>query len=132
MPRKTRRGVAALRHILGFREFIERVERERVAKMAREDPTIFGRLLPFAMVLGVADEWAEAFEGLLAEPPQWYEGYDGRPFVMGTFIDDLGRTMHKISGTLRSSPGSSAGGGGSGFSGGFSGGGFGGGGGGSW
>ena len=37
--------------------------------MAKDDPTLFQRLLPYAVVLGVADEWAERFEGLLTEPP---------------------------------------------------------------
>ena len=115
------------------------VEKERIARMAQEDPTIFGRLLPYAMVLGVADQWAHAFEGLMTQPPDWYTSSDGVNFSTIWFVHDLGSGMHSMGQTFvsrpesQSSSWSSGGGGGfSGFSGGFSGGGFGGGGTGSW
>jgi uncharacterized membrane protein len=101
--------------------------------LAKDDPTIFGRLLPYAMVLGVADQWATAFRDLMTEPPDWFigpYGY-GHPFSPNVFINDLGSGMQTMGSTFQSAP-SSAGSGGSGFSGGGVGGGFGGGGGGSW
>ena len=91
------------------------------------------------MVLGAADQWAEAFHSLLTEPPSWYIPYgygsSGYTFSSRNFVHDLGNGMNTMSQTFASTPApppSSAGSGGSGFSGGFSGGGFGGGGGGSW
>jgi hypothetical protein len=86
------------------------------------------------MVLGVADQWAEAFKDLLTEPPSWYIGPGYGVFSPNVFVNDLGQGMNTMGSTFASQPRSQAGGGGSGFSsgGGFSGGGFGGGGGGSW
>jgi uncharacterized membrane protein YgcG len=134
MPARTAAGVAALRQALGFQRFVRMAEKPRIEAMLKDDPTLFGRLLPFAMVLGVGDEWAEKFRDLLTEPPNWYHdpsyGY-GVPFSPHSFVSDLGRGMSTMSSTFASQP-SSAGSGGSGFSGGGSGGGFGGGGGGSW
>ena len=92
-------------------------------------------MLPYAMVLGAADEWAHAFEGLLTEPPDWYTPYgygSNYNFSSRVFVNDLGNGMHTMQSTFASTPSSSAGSGGSGFDGGSSGGGFGGGGGGSW
>jgi uncharacterized membrane protein YgcG len=138
MPAKTLLGTQTLRECEGFRRFLSLVEKDRIARMAKEDPTIFGRLLPYAMVLGVADQWAHAFEGLMQQPPDWYSGPGYGPTVFNTiwFVQDLGMGMHSMGQTFSSRPpsSSSSGGGGgfSGFSGGFSGGGFGGGGGGSW
>jgi uncharacterized membrane protein len=139
MPAKTMSGTKAARECQGFRRFLAMVEKERIARMAQEDPTIFGRLLPYAMVLGVADQWAHAFEGLMTQPPNWYTSSDGATFNTIWFVHDLGSGMHSMGQTFVSRPqnqssGWSGGGGGgfSGFSGGFSGGGFGGGGGGSW
>ncbi|HID07354.1 MAG TPA: DUF2207 domain-containing protein, partial [Armatimonadetes bacterium] len=138
MPRKTRRGAQVARHILGFKEFIERVEKDRIERMAKEDPTLFDRVLPYAIVLGVADEWAEKFRDLLREPPSWYESTDWAvaPFYAPRFIHEFGRGLHTMGSTFTSAPsGKGAGGGFSGFGGGgggFSGGGFGGGGGGAW
>jgi hypothetical protein len=104
---------------------------------------LFERVLPYAVVLGCADEWAERFQGLLTEPPSWYLSPSFAPgrFDSRALVSGLGRSMHSMGSTLTSQPrptGSfggilfGAGRGSSGFSGGGSGGGFGGGGGGSW
>ncbi len=137
MPRKTNKGARALWHILGFREFIRRVEKDRLERMLREDPNLFDKVLPYALVFGVADEWAEKFDGLLQRPPDWYESDRWTPttFNARTFVYSLGDSVSSMRSVFPSSPSrsSGAGGGSSGFGGGgFSGGGFGGGGGGGW
>jgi len=137
MPRRTARGVQALWAILGFREFIRRVERDRLERLLREDPNLFDRVLPYALVFGVADEWAEKFQGLLQKPPDWYES---PAWMSGTFrpqalMDSLSHSVTSMNSVLPSAPSRSSGfgSGGSGFGGGgFSGGGGGGGGGGGW
>jgi uncharacterized membrane protein len=145
MPAKTPKGARLARHCLGFQEFVTRVEKDRLERMLKDDPTLFERVLPYAMVLGCADEWAERFEGLLSEPPSWYVSPSFAPgrFDSRALVSGLGRSMHSMGSTLTSQPRPSGGGfggisfgagrGSSGFgSGGGSGGGFGGGGGGSW
>ncbi len=134
MPAKTALGTHTLRECQGFQRFLALVEKDRIAMMAKEDPTIFGRLLPYAMVLGVADRWAATFKDLLTQPPDWYVPLNNTGFNSYFFVNDLGRGMHQMGQTFSSRPSSSGSGGGgsSGFSGGSSGGGFGGGGGGSW
>ena len=74
MPAKTATGSRKLRECVGFQRFVKLAERGRIEKMITDDPTIFGRLLPYAMVLGVGDEWASKFAGLMTEPPDWYSG----------------------------------------------------------
>jgi uncharacterized membrane protein len=134
MPSKTATGSKMLRQCLGFQRYVEMAEKDRIRVLAEQDPTIFGRLLPYAMVLGVADQWADAFRDLLTEPPNWYVGSNYNTFSPRIFVNDLGNGMNTMGNTFSSQPKSQAGSGGSGFSsgGGFSGGGFGGGGGGSW
>jgi uncharacterized membrane protein YgcG len=133
MPRRTRRGRKVYEEILGFKEFVERVDADRLERMGARSVGQFEKLLPFAIVLGVADQWAEAFAGIYTEPPGWYHSRryaDG--FAPRLFVGDLGRSLTTMGQTMSSAP-KSSGSGGSGFSGGgFSGGGFGGGGGGSW
>jgi len=134
MPRKTRKGVTVNHHLLGFREFIERAEKDRIKTLAEEDPAIFDRVLPYALVFGLEEKWAEAFSGMFTDPPNWYSSnsYTGG-FSPHIFVNDLGRSISIMNKSFNSSPRNSSGGrsismGG----GGFSGGGFGGGGGGSW
>ena len=130
--RRTRRGRRAYEEILGFKEFVERVDADRLQRMGGRSVGQFEKVLPYAIVLGVADRWADAFADLYTEPPSWYRSsryHDG--FAPRLFVSDLGRSLQTMGQTMRSAPRSS-GSGSSGFSGGFSGGGFGGGGGGSW
>src|SRR4029453_8859804 len=97
MPARTAKGSQALRESLGFRRFVDLAEKDRIAVLAKDDPTIFGRLLPYAVVLGVADQWAEKFKDLLAAPPTWYEPYGyGTPdytFYPRGFVHELGGAM---------------------------------------
>lgn len=135
MPRKTKQGAKALRDILGLKEFIERVESDRLRRMYDEDHTLFDRILPFAIVLGCADEWADKFASMTIEPPTWYRSSSrSGVFSTSTLVSSMGKSMNSMTKTFVSQPKSSGSGGGSGFSsgGGISGGGFGGGGGGSW
>ncbi|MCD6400279.1 DUF2207 domain-containing protein, partial [candidate division WOR-3 bacterium] len=64
MPKRTPKGIRALRKILGFREFLMRVEQPKLKLMLEENPTLFFDFLPYALALGVVDKWAERFEGL--------------------------------------------------------------------
>jgi hypothetical protein len=127
MPARTIRGTRELEHVLGFQEFLAQVEGDRLNRMVKT-PQMFETFLPYAMALGVEDNWAKAFDAIYTQPPQWYSGRAGvHTFRPSVFTNDLGRMSTQAAAAMSSSPRSS---GGSGFSGGSSGGGFGGGGGG--
>jgi uncharacterized membrane protein YgcG len=129
MPRRTAKGTAMTRRVAGFRRVIETAE-EHTARWAEQEH-VFTRYLPYAVVFGVTEKWAKAFEALGELPSDdmsWY--VSARPFVYAHFADSLDGFAVTTSGVISSTP---AGSGGSGFGGGgFSGGGGGGGGGGSW
>ncbi|MFZ8833241.1 MAG: DUF2207 domain-containing protein, partial [Candidatus Caldipriscus sp.] len=59
MPRKTERGVEMYKRVLGFKEFIKRVEKDRLKRMMEEDPTKLERIIPYAIVLGIENIWIE-------------------------------------------------------------------------
>ena len=127
MPARTISGARAMEGVLGFQEFLERVESDRLERMV-ETPEMSEKYLPFAMTLGVENKWAETFKDIYKEPPDWYRGGDFATFHTRSFASNLGRMSTQASTVMASSPRSS---GGSGFGGGgVSGGGFGGGGGG--
>ncbi|HUF25145.1 MAG TPA: DUF2207 domain-containing protein [Vicinamibacterales bacterium] len=127
MPSRTIRGTREVEHVLGFQEFLSRVEADRMERTIRT-PEMFERYLPYAMALNVADTWAKAFEGIYHQSPSWYTGSEGAPAFRPTvFAGSLGRMSTQAASAMASATRSS---GGSGFSGGSSGGGSGGGGGG--
>ncbi|HSG48403.1 MAG TPA: DUF2207 domain-containing protein [Longimicrobiales bacterium] len=127
MGSRTRKGVEKLREILGFQEFLGRVESDRFRRMI-QGPEQFEAFLPHAMALGVERQWAEAFDGIYTEPPDWYRGRYPGPFRPTYLAANMGELNRHAGAAMASAPRSSSGS--SGFSGGSSGGGFGGGGGG--
>ena len=135
MTAKTVAGARTRIAVLGFQEFMNRVDAERLKIMP---PTIFEKFLPYAMALGVEHHWAQAFAGIVKDPPQWYVGPGGsyaafNPIFFSSSMHSMAGDMHQVfvSAPRASSSGSGFGGGGGG-GGGFSGGGFGGGGGGAF
>lgn len=131
MRKKTPKGNSLFQKLLGFKEFIQLVEKDRLAMFLKEDEHYFDKVLPYAIVFGVADAWKDKLDGLDVPPPAWYVG-NYHTFNAATFMNTLDSSMNEISSTFYSSPSSSGSSGGSFSSGGFSGGGFGGGGGSSW
>ncbi|MGZ4898592.1 MAG: DUF2207 domain-containing protein [Candidatus Angelobacter sp.] len=125
------KGARTRVQIQGFQEFMNRVDADRLKRMP---PDTFEKFLPYAMALGVEHHWAKAFEGIIQNPPTWYQSSDGHMFSTFYFVNSLGSMASTASSTFVSAPraSSSGSGWGGGGGGGFSGGGFGGGGGGAF
>ena len=118
--------VDTLGQVLGFKDFIVVTEEEKIKFMLENDPELYYKVLPYAQVLGVTDEWIDKFRRLTMPPPTWYEGARLDVFdyllihhVMHTAISGAISSMSK-----KASGGGHIGRGGGGF-GGFGGGGFG-------
>ena len=128
--------------ILGLRKFILLTEKDRIKKLANENPSLFYDILPFAYVLGISGQWIDKFKDIELSTPSWYLSdqnivsiYIGMRLL--TSINTLNFVMVKLLGTTLGKiivAGKVIGsiGGGFGKGGGRSGGGLGGGGGGRW
>lgn len=123
---RTERGVRSLEQILGFQEFLKRVEAPQYRRMITS-PEMFERYLPYAMALKAETVWAKAFDDLYREPPDWYVGSGAAGFHASSFARSMSTLSTQASQTMSSSPGGSSGSGGGGSVGGGSGGGGGGG-----
>lgn len=127
MPARTESGTRALEQVLGFEEFLRRVEAEHLKRIIIGHPELFDKYLPFALAFGVARQFTRAFEGIYTEPPRWYVGANVGAFNVTHFSNSISHMSSVAGSTLASQPRSSSG---SGFGGGGSSGGGGGGGGG--
>ena len=127
MPARTEAGTRALEQVLGFEEFLRRVESEHLKRVIIGHPELFDKYLPYAMAFGVERQFARAFEGIYTQAPQWYVGPSVMNFNVGHFSSSMSHLSTVAASTMSSSPRSSSG---SGFGGGGSSGGGGGGGGG--
>ncbi len=133
-------GRALMDEIDGFRHYLSVAEKDRlnVLNPPEKTPELFERYLPYALALGVENEWSEQFADMLAAAtttpdgrgtsyqPHWYRGRAWHNGHMRDFSSALGSGLTKAVAASASPPGSHSGGGG------FSGGGGGGGGGGGW
>ncbi len=129
MTARTLTGARTLEKVLGFEDFLGRVESDRIERLEKT-PELFEKYLPYAMALHVEKKWVQAFSGIAMQPPQWYQGAYVGTFQPYLLVNDLNMMSTRAGSVMASSPRSS---GGSGFGGGgFSGGGFGGGGGGAF
>ncbi len=129
-PAKSAKGVATKEYLEGLKMYLQIAEKDRLEfhNAPEKRPEVFERLLPYAMVFGVADVWAKEFEGICTESPAWYSGGSSGSFSAVAFSQSLSAFSLEAASALSPAPSSSGGSGG----GGSSGGGGGGGGGGSW
>lgn len=81
-------GVRTVAKILGFRDFIGRVEKDRIQRLETE-PELFEEFLPYAMALSVESHWTQAFAEISVPPPQWYQRRHGGGFLPVHLLDDM-------------------------------------------
>jgi uncharacterized membrane protein YgcG len=136
----TLEGQRVMDQIEGFRMYLGTAEAESLQSMHPPGmtPELFEKYLPYALALGVENEWAEKFSTVLEQAataagkdtvyhPAWYRGAAWSAASMGSFASGLGSSLGSAVSSSSTAPGSSSGGGGGGSSGGGGGGGGGGG-----
>ena len=80
-----------------------RAEKDRLERM--NDKNLFEKYLPYAIALGVSDRWAESFEGIYQEPPEWYVSPGGiGSFRPASFNRSLGTALSSMSSAMYASP----------------------------
>ena len=123
--------------IEGFRMYLSVAEKDRLNLLNPPDrtPELFEQYLPYALALGVEQQWSELFTDTLAAQqaagasyaPAWYRGDSWNRLGGNGFATALGGSLGGAIASSSTAPGSSSGGGGGGSSGGGGGGGGGGG-----
>lgn len=88
-----------LSSLLGFKEFIQTAEKDKLEMMLQEDSEYYYHVLPYAQVLHVSDIWMDKFKDLTLEQPDWYVGKETYHYAMMAYITqsiqhDMKQTMH--------------------------------------
>ena len=126
---RTEDGYRIKGEIMGFKEFIETVDKPRLEALLAETPTLFYDIIPYAYVLDVHKKWVDKFEGIALQPADWYSSSEAFSYgIMASFVTEgLAGMSASFSGfssvTNLMTNSLSDGSGGGGFSGGGSGGG---------
>ena len=104
---RTIAGAHTLAKVMGFKDFLERVEKDHVERL-ETTPELFEKYLPYAMALRVEKRWTQAFGGVTVPAPQWYQRKYGGDFLPVHLVDDLAGMSNQARGVLTSKPNSSA------------------------
>ncbi len=132
----TRAGRAIMDEIEGFKLYLSVAEQNRLNALnpPNRTPELFEKYLPYALALGVENEWSEQFADVLeaaaaaqtqggAYRPSWYSGRNWDRFETRSFASSINSSLANTVASSSSAPGSSSGSGGGGSSGGGGGGG---------
>jgi hypothetical protein len=98
---KTVKGAQICAEIEGFREFLNRVDRDRLERVS---PQQFERFLPYAMALGVEHHWAQTFAGITTEVPDWFQSAAGAGFDAKLWASGIDAMAQQARSVLSSSP----------------------------
>jgi len=138
----TRNGQKLMDQIDGFKMYLKTAEKDRLNFLnpPERTPALFEKYLPYALALGVENEWAQQFSEVLAKAsqspsdssnshyhPMWYSGRSWSTLGAAGFSSALGSSLSGAIASASTAPGSSSGSSGGGSSGGGGGGGGGGG-----
>jgi uncharacterized membrane protein YgcG len=138
LKRPTRAGRHLMDEIEGFKLYLKTAEGDDIRQIEGPKPTpeLFEHYLPYALALGVENEWAARFADVLERAgqdspdgyaPHWYHGRSFSDVGAHAFAASLGSSLGGAVASNSRAPGSASGGGGGGSSGGGGGGGGGGG-----
>jgi len=125
-------GRKLMDEIEGLKMYMEIAEKDRLNLLNPPEytPRHFEALLPYALALGVDQQWSEQFSEHLARhgrdrsyQPSWYRGRRWSELDTAGFSSSLGASLSSAISSSSTAPGSSSGSGGGGFSGGGGGGG---------
>ncbi len=103
MPLRTSEGIIEWHRSYALRDGI-------LVLAASGDPSgapAFDHVFPYAMVLGVADEWALAHKGHAIRPPIWFDGLESDDAIV--VAHTLGEFARALGAALRSRPGGTRG-----------------------
>lgn len=70
--KRTTYGNELLGKIIGFKNFLEKAEKEQLEAMVEKNPSYFYDILPYTYVLDISKEWIKRFEELALKVPDWY------------------------------------------------------------
>ena len=64
MNKKTQYGEDIVAKVNGFKEFLEKVEKDKLEKLVEENPNYFYDILPYTYVFNISKKWIDKFKDI--------------------------------------------------------------------
>ena len=74
ISRRNEEGNILYQEILGFKKFLEKVDKNQLEEIVNKDTNYYNTILPFALVLGKSELLINKLKDLIPIIPDWYEG----------------------------------------------------------
>ena len=103
----TKKGKDLYFYLEGLREFIQRVEKNKIEALLQKDKYFLDRLLPYAILFGATEHWLELYKEI-PHSSQWLRG------DLHSMYENFERFSQESASSTRSSGGFAGGGGGGG------------------
>ena len=110
--RFTPKGAYVQKHLLGLKEFVQRVRQDEIKRRLAEDPLYLEKMLPYAMLFGQTKHWLDFFELFHLSTPTWYHGNLESMKSFDTAVQQAATPPTQNSGSSGFSGGGAGGGGG--------------------
>ena len=112
MGRKTEYGEAIHARVMGFRDFLDTAEKDKLESLVEQNPHYFYDILPYTYVLGISKKWVKKFENIKMPEVDMgsFNYYDGDSSI-SLLSHDVYYPVYTSSGSSGSSGCSSCGGG---------------------
>jgi uncharacterized membrane protein len=120
----TLHGRKIMDEIEGLKMYLSVAEKERLNFLnpPERTPELFEKFLPYAIALGVENEWGDQFTSVFSRleeqggqyHPSWYHGHHISRFGVANFTSSLGSSLSSSISSAASPPGSSSASGGGG------------------
>ena len=112
MGRKTEYGEAIQARVMGFRDFLDTAEKDKLESLVEQNPHYFYDILPYTYVLGISKKWVKKFENIKMPEVDMgsFNYYDGDSSI-SLISHDVYYPVYTSSGSSGSSGCSSCGGG---------------------
>ena len=68
------KGLNTYRHLLGYKEFIQKVEKDKIEYFIKQDPYFLDKILPYAVLFDLSKHWLNFYSIFDADQPRWYHG----------------------------------------------------------
>lgn len=70
----SQKGLDTYRHLLGYKEFIQKVEKDKIGHFLKQDPLFLDKILPYAVLFDLTRHWLNFYSIFDTDQPKWYHG----------------------------------------------------------